>query len=173
MRSSSIEVLVPDVIVGPHHALGGAGEVLELAAGVAAVAVAGLLGVHEADLREHAADEDFLIAARSSQSWLTACVEKRCSIVLVLGQRMAGDVEVERFLLVLQLLGGGPFGDVGQARRCGLRPPSPLPRFERLEQIELAVAAVLLDLARRLEGAGQRFPELRRGWRQCSRTRRP
>src|SRR5262249_44625590 len=44
-------VFVPQVIVGPHNAFGGAGQVFELAAGVTSIAVACFLCVHQANLR--------------------------------------------------------------------------------------------------------------------------
>ena len=80
---------------------------------------------------------------------------------LVLGQRMAGEVEVEHFLLVLELVGFRPrrhvrqrfvrFGDGGSRFLGG----------EGVEQVALAEALIVLPIRRRLNGAGQGLHQLR------------
>src|SRR5262249_31939568 len=54
-------VPVADIVIRPHDALGGAGEVLDLAAHVATVAVAGFLRIVLAQLRDHAAEDDLSV----------------------------------------------------------------------------------------------------------------
>ena len=144
-------------------------HVLDLAADVLAVAVAGVLGVLEAHLRQHAADDDLLTGRQVGQVG-DGVHGEALQHALVLGQRMAGEVEVERFLLVLELLGLGPFGHVGQRHVGGRGGAAVL--GAAAEQAHLAGLAVALQVAGGLDGARQDVQQLRRGGRS-GRRRRP
>src|SRR5262249_43940515 len=85
----------------------------ELAARVAAGTVACLFGVHEADLGEHAADEDFGVGRQIAKLADRVRGEAR-QVVAGLGERMARDVGVEGFLLAAGLLARWPSREVAQ-----------------------------------------------------------
>src|SRR5262249_42923211 len=95
---------------------------------------------------------------------------------LVLRQRVAGDVEVERLLLVLELLRLGPLGHVGQRHVGGDGGPA---LGEGAEQAHLPGLAVALQVAGRLDGARQDVQQLRppaaggRGARRPKRSKAP
>ena len=96
-------------------------------------------------------------------------------LLVVLRERVARDVEVERFLLELELLGLGPLGDVGQA----VVAPRPCRRavvvvavVEHVEEALLAAAAVRGALVGRLVGLGD-GGEVRGPAAEARRTPRP
>ena len=79
----------------------------------------------------------------------------------MLGQRMAGDVEAEQFLLEFQQLGVGKFF---QHRAALRRAWTRLCRLGRAEHVHLAHALVLLRLLAHLDGPIQNRQKLRRVW---------
>ena len=109
-------------------------------------------------MREHAAHQDLLIGSQVGQVG-HAVRRKALEISFMLRQRMAGEIEVERLLFVLQLFAIRPFGNVGQGLdgRRGIGPGT----LEDVEEIALAGAAVVLNFACRLQRLRQNVHPLR------------
>ncbi len=105
-------VFEANVIVGPHDARNGPGEILESKARITGIAVPRFLGVLQAQLGDHAADHDLLIDFQFGDL-LNFMARESADQVFVLSQRMAGDVEVEGFLFVTEFFAIRPFRDLG------------------------------------------------------------
>ena len=90
--------------------------------------------------------------------------------LLVLGQRMAGEIEAQHFLLGGQPLAVVPLGHVGQRRAAR---PASSSFVHRVEQALLAALAIGVQRRRPTAWPDRARPSVASGARRANRTRRP